>query len=55
MAVINTIKELVPLNPLYGEELRIFLDRLGPDDPSHLADFAASLTHRQQSAVAGDT
>ncbi|WP_260295327.1 endopeptidase La [Sedimenticola hydrogenitrophicus] len=44
MAVINTIKELVPLNPLYGEELRIFLDRLGPDDPSHLADFAASLT-----------
>ncbi len=44
MAVINTIKELIPLNPLYGEELRIFLDRLGPDDPSHLADFAASLT-----------
>ncbi len=44
MAIINTIKELVPLNPLYAEELRIFLDRLGPDDPSHLADFAASLT-----------
>ncbi len=44
MAVINTIKELVPLNPLYGEELRMFLDRMGPDDPSHLADFAASLT-----------
>ncbi|MCG8425966.1 MAG: endopeptidase La, partial [Chromatiales bacterium] len=44
MAVINTIKELVPLNPLYGEELRLFLDRMGPDDPSHLADFAASLT-----------
>jgi ATP-dependent Lon protease len=44
MAIINTIKELVPLNPLYGEELRIFLDRLGPDDPSHLSDFAASLT-----------
>jgi len=44
MAVINTIKELVPLNPLYGEELRIFLDRMGPEDPSHLSDFAASLT-----------
>ncbi len=44
MAIINTIKELVPLNPLYGEELRMFLDRLGPEDPSHLADFAASLT-----------
>jgi ATP-dependent Lon protease len=44
MAVINTIKELLPLNPLYAEELRMFLDRLGPDDPSHLADFAAALT-----------
>lgn len=44
MAVINTIKELLPLNPLYVEELRLFLDRLGPDDPSHLADFAAALT-----------
>ncbi len=44
MAVINTIKELLPLNPLYAEELKMFLDRFGPDDPSHLADFAASLT-----------
>jgi ATP-dependent Lon protease len=44
MAVINTIKELLPLNPLYVEELRTFLDRFGPEDPSHLSDFAASLT-----------
>ncbi len=44
LAIINTIKELLPLNPLYGEELRMFLDRVGPEDPSHLADFAASLT-----------
>jgi len=44
MALINTIKELLPLNPLYAEELRLFLDRFGPEDPSHLADFAASLT-----------
>jgi len=44
MAAINTIKELLPLNPLYVEELRMFLDRFGPEDPSHLADFAASLT-----------
>ncbi len=44
MAIINTIKELLPLNPLYSEELRMFLDRFGPEDPSHLADFAASLT-----------
>ena len=44
IALINIIKELLPLNPLYQEELRMFLDRFGPDDPSHLADFAASLT-----------
>jgi len=29
MALINTIKELLPLNPLYAEELRQFLDRFG--------------------------
>ena len=44
IALINTIKELLPLNPLYGEELKFFLNRLGPDEPAHLADFAASLT-----------
>jgi ATP-dependent Lon protease len=44
VALINTIKELLPLNPLYGEELKFFLSRLGPDEPAHLADFAASLT-----------
>ncbi|MCB1924945.1 MAG: endopeptidase La [Gammaproteobacteria bacterium] len=44
VALINTIRELLPLNPLYQEELRMFLDRFGPDDPSHLADFAASMT-----------
>ena len=44
MAIINTIKELLPLNPLFKEELRFFLDRFGPENPSHLADFAAGLT-----------
>jgi ATP-dependent Lon protease len=44
VAVINTIKELIPLNPLYGEELKLFLEHFHPNDPSHLADFAASLT-----------
>ena len=44
LAIINTIKELLPLNPLYNEELRIFLQRFSPEEPSPLADFAASLT-----------
>lgn len=43
-AIINTIKELLPLNPLYGEELKIFMQNFQPDDPFRLADFAASLT-----------
>jgi ATP-dependent Lon protease len=43
-AIINTIKELLPLNPLYGEELKLFMQNFQPDDPSRLADFAASLT-----------
>lgn len=44
LAIINTIKELLPLNPLYTEELKIFLERFSPEEPSPLADFAASLT-----------
>ncbi len=44
VAIINTIKELLPLNPLYGEELKYFLHRYGPDQPARLADFAANLT-----------
>jgi ATP-dependent Lon protease len=44
MAIINTIKELLPLNPLYSEELKYFLSRFGPNEPSPLADFAAGLT-----------
>ena len=44
MAIINSIKDLLPLNPLYSEELKYFLNRFGPNEPSPLADFAASLT-----------
>jgi len=44
MAIINTLKELVPLNPLYSEELKFFLNRFNPNEPSQLTDFAASVT-----------
>lgn len=44
LAIINIIKELLPLNPLYHEELKVFLQRFSPEEPSPLADFAASLT-----------
>jgi ATP-dependent Lon protease len=44
LAIINTLKELVPLNPLYGEQMRVFLNRFKPNDPAPFADFAANLT-----------
>ncbi|MGF1525623.1 MAG: endopeptidase La, partial [Candidatus Competibacterales bacterium] len=44
VAVINIIKELIPLNPLYSEELKHFLTRFNTNDPSPLADFSATLT-----------
>jgi ATP-dependent Lon protease len=44
LAIINKIKELLPLNPLYQEQLKAFLPRFSPDQPSPLADFAAVLT-----------
>ncbi len=42
MAIINTIKELLPLNPLYNEGLKHYLQNFSPRDPSPLTDFAAS-------------
>ncbi len=44
MAIINTIKELLPLNPLYHEGLRHYLQNFSPTEPSPLTDFAAALT-----------
>lgn len=44
MSIASTIKELLPLNPLYGEGLKDHLTRFSPNNPSALADFAATLT-----------
>ncbi|MBD3644767.1 endopeptidase La, partial [Alcanivorax sp.] len=44
MAIINTIRELLPLNPLYNEGLRHYLQNFSPSEPSPLTDFAAALT-----------
>ncbi|MFP3589183.1 hypothetical protein SCB29_37140, partial [Paraburkholderia sp. SIMBA_055] len=44
MAIINGIKELLPINPLYGEELKHYLNRFSPHQPGPLTDFAASIT-----------
>ncbi|MFA5700340.1 MAG: endopeptidase La [Desulfuromonas sp.] len=44
MAIITALKELVQINPLYSEEIKMFLGRSSLDDPGKLADFAANLT-----------
>ena len=44
MALIKEIKELLPLNPLYSEELKQHLANFNPNQPSLLADFSAALT-----------
>ena len=44
MALIKEIKELLPLNPLYSEELKQYIGNFNPSQPSLLADFSAALT-----------
>ncbi len=44
MSLINIIKELMTLNPLYNEELKQYLKYFNPNEPSPLADFAAAIT-----------
>ena len=44
VAIIDCIKELVTLNPLFKEGLSFLIERINVSDPSALADFAASMT-----------
>ena len=40
MAIISTMQEMIPINPLYYQELKQYLLRFNPNDPSLLADCA---------------
>ncbi|NGX31712.1 MAG: Lon protease, partial [Chlamydiae bacterium] len=44
ISIITTIKELLKLNPLFKEELQIFLGQSDFTEPGKLADFAVALT-----------
>ena len=44
ISIISTIKELLKLNPLFREELQIFLGHSDFTEPGRLADFAVALT-----------
>lgn len=50
MAIIKAIKDLLAINPLYSEELKQYLSRFSPNEPSLLVDFAAAIT----SSASGD-
>lgn len=44
ISILSTIRELLKLNPLFKEELQIFLSHSDFTEPSKLADFAVTLT-----------
>jgi ATP-dependent Lon protease len=44
MAILSTLKDLVKLNPLQSEAIKLFLSRSTLDDPGRLSDFSANLT-----------
>ena len=44
MALIKALKDLLPLNPLYSEELKHYMSNFNPNQPGLLADFSAALT-----------
>lgn len=44
ISIITTIKELLKLNPLFKEELQLFLGHSDFTEPGKLADFAVALT-----------
>ncbi len=43
LAIISAVKELIKLNSLFQEELKLFLNRFTVEDPGKLADFVASM------------
>ncbi|MFV0476661.1 MAG: endopeptidase La [Parahaliea sp.] len=44
MALLRQIRELLPLNPLFSEELKQYIANINPNQPGLLADFSAALT-----------
>ena len=51
MALIKALKDLLPLNPLYSEELKHYMSNFNPNQPGLLADFSAALTTAKGEAL----
>ena len=53
ISIITTIKELLKLNPLFKEELQVFLGHSDFTEPGKLADFAVALTTASRDDLQG--
>ena len=53
ISIITTIKELLKLNPLFKEELQVFLGHSDFTEPGKLADFAVALTTASREDLQG--
>ena len=53
ISIITTIKELLKLNPLFKEELQVFLGHSDFTEPGKLADFAVALTTASREELQG--
>lgn len=53
ISIISTIKDLLKLNPLFKEELQVFLGHSDFTDPGKLADFAVALTTASREELQG--
>jgi ATP-dependent Lon protease len=51
ISILSTIKELLKLNPLFKEELQIFLGHSDFTEPGRLADFAVALTTAERNEL----
>ncbi len=44
MSVVNTVRELIPLNHIYSDEIKQFTLKFSPNRPAELADGASAIT-----------
>lgn len=51
MGIVNTLRELVKHNPIFSQEIKMFLSRGSLGDPALLADFAANMTTANREAL----
>lgn len=53
ISIISTIKDLLKLNPLFKEELQVFLSHSDFTEPGKIADFAVALTTASREELQG--